>query len=168
MRFLKDPAIRFQWLVTILVALIIGPIGLCLYWAADRQLPILAQSGVFVGWDKNNPRIGWIEWTGIRQRVCDGTSYRWLVDGIVVELPPIHVWSNGKVDNPDKKSSSWRVAFEVPEWFRHNGSYRARILYQCNPLQKVFPLIVQLPDIAFKMPDGEVEPLSHEIQNPTP
>lgn len=168
MRLFKDPASRFQWLVTILVALIIGPIGLCVYWAADRELPILGQSGVFIGWDENNPKIGWIEWTGIRQRVCDGTSYRWLVNGVVIELPQIHVWSNGKVDNPEKKPSSWRISFEVPEWFHHNASYRARILYQCNPLQKVFPLIVQLPDIPFEMPGAKKESLSTDLQSPTP
>lgn len=168
MRFLKDPASRFQWLVTILVVLIIGPIGLCLYWATDREMPILAQSGVFAGWDEHNPRIGWIEWTGIRQRYCEGTSYRWLVDGVVVELAPIHIRYNGEAPVVNKKTSSWRVPFEIPEWFRQNASYRVRVEYSCNPFQKLYPLVVTLPDIPFEMPGAVKESLSPNSQAPTP
>lgn len=159
---------RFRATIYLLLAIIIGSLGLCAYWAADRQLPIAAQSGKFVGWDEHNPHIGWIEWTGVRQRYCEGISYRWLVNGVVIELAPIHVRYNGNVDNPEKKSTTWRVAFEIPEWYKHNGSYRVRIEYSCNPFQKFFPLVVSLPDIPFKFPGGATELLPPESLNVIP
>lgn len=168
MKFLGDSSSRFQLLVPVLVMLILGSIGLCLYWAADRELPILAQSGVFVGWDEHNSRIGWVEWTGIRQRYCDGTSYRWLVDGVVIELPTIHIRPNQEEDVPDKKLSTWRVAFEVPEWFHQNASYRVRVEYSCNSWQKLFPLVVSLPDVPFEMPGGQHDSLLENFQSSIP
>ncbi len=57
MQFLNEKR-RFPLKVYGLLAIIIGSLSLFGYWAADRQLPIMAQSGKFVGWDENNPRIG--------------------------------------------------------------------------------------------------------------
>ena len=122
----------------------------------------MAQTGRFVGWDDKNPRIGYVEWTGVRQRYCDGISYRWIVNGVVIELSPIHVTYRGEVNNPKKEPTKWIVPFEIPEWFHHNASYRVRVSYACNALQKVFPLVVDLPDIPFKMPDDKTGTLTED------
>ena len=156
---------RFRATIYALLAIIIGSFTLCMYWAADRQLPILAQSGKFVGWDEKNPKIGWVEWTGVRQRYCEGVSHRWIVNSVVIELTPIHVTYRGEVANPERKASSWRVPFEVPDWFNHSASYRVRVSYSCNPWQKIFPMVVELPDVPFVVPGSPEPHLTPQDQN---
>ena len=126
------------------------------YWASDTREPIDQLEGRFIGWAPWNPRIGLIEWTGIRVRSCDGWSYRQLVNGHYVDLSAIRI--TGAPLDPSKKGQkqSWTVEFAVPPGFDHAGHYRVRPEYYCNPWQRtIWPLRTYPDDIPFPKPPPE-------------
>lgn len=129
------------------------------YWASDTSPPIKDLKGRFVGWSQYNPRVGIVEWTGVRGRSCDGWSYRQLVNSHYIDLEAKRI--TGAPLDPSKlgKEESWKVEFEVPKGFDHAGHYRIRPEYYCNPWQRtIWPLKVYPDDVPFPKPEGPSEP----------
>lgn len=137
---ITDPASRFTWGVSITSA-IIGIASIWIFYAAvlDRSPPISDLRGrvseVFPRPDGSHLMI--VEWSGVRQRYCEGVSHRWLVDGIVLPLPdlPTPPQINEKIGDRIK----YNIAVEVPAMFHRIGNYTIRTQHQCNLLQRQFP-----------------------------
>ena len=121
--------------------------------AADRTDPIEGLTGRFIGWSEHNPRIGIVEWTGIRVRSCDGWSYRQLINGHVNDLTPIKITRYDLKPEDAGKKESWRVEFELPRSIVHDGHYRIRPEYYCNAFHRaIWPITLTPADVPFKVP----------------
>jgi hypothetical protein len=150
---LSEPANRFMFLGVAFLLFIMGCSATVLYWALDDELPIVGVTGRFVGWDRNNPNVGRVEWTGLRNRYCDATVDHWIInDGKYVnfyetERPGSHIMHEAERGKPDIIYDS----FEVPSEVRKNlvnPKYRVRFEFVCNYLQKAFPLVVAVPELS--------------------
>lgn len=134
-------------------------VGVCVYWYLDDQHPIEEIEGRFLGWDDVNPRVAWIEWSGVRTRSCEGSNTRMIVNGTQEDLPSKQIVYNGPVSNPERKRETWRNSFELPpQYYAYQehpkkAKYRARWEYWCNVWQRrISPLVVYPPDIEFEIP----------------
>lgn len=177
MDVLKSSQKRFQWVGAVLTLLIIAPIALCVYWLIDRTPPLKAVTGQFMAWDKENPRSGHIVWRGIPVREdCEGTIYRYIVNGEIVTLMPRKWEYRGPVLNDqvsidkrdiDKQDPiTWDAPFEVPPHITHDAAYRNRMEFICNPLHKLWPIPISPPDVPFKLPDA-AKTRSEVVPGPT-
>ena len=124
-------------------------------WALDDAPPIEAMAGraVAVHVRDDGAVAVLVEWTGRRARLCDGYSYRWVLDGSITQIP-------GAVHPPPPASEvgavqTWRVWVPVPPDIHDGaGAYRIRMLFACNPLQRLFPIVVDPPDVPFTIDRG--------------
>jgi hypothetical protein len=141
---------RFQVLAPLLFAALAGLAVLFAAWAADDEPPIENMVGRAISVDVRDDGAATVlvEWTGRRLRLCDGFSYRWIIDGYITQLasavhPPEPASNIGKV-------MTWRVSIPVPPDLHDGaGAYRIRMTFACNPLQRIFPIIVDPPDVPF-------------------
>lgn len=140
---------RFLWLGPLLAVILVLFCSVFVYWLIDRRPPLIAASGEFIGWDNNVPRRGHVVWRGIQRRACEGTIYRYIVDGEIVTLPPRPWEYRGPIDNPKDDPTTWGASFDVPDHINHDAAYRNRIEYICNPLHKLWPIVVAPPDVPF-------------------
>jgi hypothetical protein len=147
---MKTSERRFQWLGPILAVLVVSILGIFGYWLVDRDPPLDAVSGEFAWWEKDTPRRGHVIWRGIPTRSdCEGTIYRYIVDGEIVTLPPRKWEYRGPLENPNNDPITWDAPFDVPNHIDHDASYRNRIEFVCNPLHKLWPIPVAPPDVPF-------------------
>lgn len=153
MEIMKTSEKRFQWLGPILALIVVGFLGLFIYWLLDRTPPLQAVSGTFIGWDHGTPRRGHVVWRGLQVRDnCEGTIYRYIVDGEIVTLVPRKWEYRGPIDsNPNGDPTTWHAPFDVPNHIDHDASYRNRIEFVCNPIHKFWPIPVAPPDVPFKL-----------------
>ena len=148
----RNPERRFLYFGHFFAFTIVFVVGLLGYWLIDRTPPMMGVTGKFIGWDQTHPNIGHVEWRGVQMRSCSGRAYRWIVNGVVIPLPSREIEYHGPIDRDDRDPLAWRTFFEIPDWLGHPASYRVRIEYHCNPLQKFFPIIVAPPDVPFPLP----------------
>lgn len=148
---LKSAEWRFMYLGPPIAILVVISLLLFGWWFADRQQPMEALTGTFVGWDEKIPRRGHVVWKGIPVRSCPGTVYRYIVDGEIVILPPKKLEYQGPIENEAKDVRTISADFDLPERIKHDASYKIRILYKCNPLHEYFPIIVAPSDVPFKL-----------------
>jgi hypothetical protein len=85
-----------------------------------------------------------------RNRVCPGYVHRLLRDvttgKIVAIYDPIPIslaWTVGDVETAK--------TFELPEGLPSYVKYQAKVCFRCNPLQEIFPLCTDAPDIVFSV-----------------
>jgi hypothetical protein len=120
------------------------------YWLVDRQPPLIAVSGRFAGWDREVPRRGHVVWGGIQVRAdCEGTIYRFIVDGEIVRLEPRKWEYRGPVDEEEQIPTTWDAPFDIPPHINHDAKYRNRFEFICNPLHKFWPIPVSPPDVPY-------------------
>jgi hypothetical protein len=148
----RSPERRFLYVGHFFALTIVIVVGLLGYWLIDRRPPMMGVTGKFIGWDQVSPNIGHIEWRGVQTRSCSGRAYHWIVNGVVIPLSSREIEYQGPIIPDDGDPLTWRVTFEIPDWLDHTASYRVRIEYYCNPLQKFFPIIVAPPDVSFSLP----------------
>lgn len=158
---------RFLYFGPVFVVIILAVIFLFAFWMLDRSPPIRALTGQFIGWDSEKPHLGHVEWKGIQSRSCRGKVYRWIVDGVVIQLAPKDIQYSGPIDNPNKDPTTWRTTFTVPEWLEHDASYRIRIEYVCNPLHVYQPIVIAPPDVKFQLP-ADMQTRSGYSHDPEP
>ena len=168
---LKSAEWRFQYLLPPIALLTLISLSLFGYWFADREQPMQALTGTFVGWDENIPRRGHVVWKGIPKRSCPGTVYRYIVDGEIVILPPRTIEYKGPIENDNNDITTVNAYFDLPERIKHDASYKIRIEYECNPLHEYFPIIVAPSEIKFKLApymenDGKVSENSGPLIGP--
>lgn len=149
----------FLWVGSAATVVLVGSAALFITWMLDREPPLKAVSGQFVGWDNEVPRRGHVVWRGIQVRSeCTGTIYRYIVNGEIVALPP-RLWEyRGPIDNPEESPRTWEAPFDVPQHINHDAAYRNRIEFICNPLHKYMPIIVPSPDVPFELREEDKEP----------
>ena len=135
----------------------------------------LAQVENFLGWDKNEPNRAHVEWTAVRHRSCDGMMYRWAFSGTdMVELESTAVQDFSFPEDEIGKPVKWYSTFLVPTWFKDNAknpTYRLRMEFYCNPLQRHSPLIVAPPEVPLTVTErakDAVEPPRVQSQRNTP
>ena len=158
---LRRPENRFLYLGPFFALVILVILGLFGYWMLDRRPPIYGLTGKFVGWDAKDPRVGHIEWKGVQVRSCPGRVYRWIVNGVLVQLPSREIEYAGPIDKPDHEQTTWHITFTLPDWLDHDAAYRIRIEYVCNPMHKYQPIVVSPPDVPFTLPPGHP---SHSVR----
>lgn len=145
----------FLWLGVVFLAGCLVPPAVALWWSLDRQAPLSALAVEFAGWDGGAPGTALVEWSGVRHRSCPGKAYRWLIgQGRVWELPPESVPYAGSMETFAGGTSRWVTHVRVPpDASRHAGplSYRVAFEWECNPLQRWWP-------VALTVPDAEIPP----------
>ena len=140
----------FLWVGSIACLLLVGCAALFISWVIDREPPLNAVSGKFAGWEADTPRRGHVIWRGIPARDdCEGTIYRYIVNGEIVTLPPRQWEYRGPLDSPGNDPITWDAPFDVPNHIDHDASYRNRLSFVCNPLHKLWPIIITAPDVPF-------------------
>lgn len=159
-----------MWLTGIIAvpaALFICVLG---FWLIDRQPPITAVSGRFLGWDESVPRRGHVLWGAIRVRDdCEGTIHRYIVDGEIVRLEPRKWVMNDPIDPGEGIPTTWDAPFDVPPHLNHDAKYRNRFTFICNPIHKFSPIIVTAPDVAYHLRDEDkVVPYQRSDAEPEP
>jgi hypothetical protein len=85
-----------------------------------------------------------------RNRSCPGYVHRLLRDAetgkVVAIYDPIPVsltWAYGDTETAK--------TFEIPEGMPPRVKYQAKVCFRCNPLQELFPLCTDVPDIVFSV-----------------
>lgn len=160
-QIMKEPGQRFMFLGVGFLLFIMGCSGLTLYWALDNELPVTGMSGKFIGWDKEDPNVGHIEWTEVRHRFCDVKASRFVYNGLdMADVTTKDTKRSHEVlpEGERHKTRKRWTTFEVPPGFRETATepkYRVRLEYSCNPLQNVFPLIVAPPEVSLKVTEGK-------------
>jgi hypothetical protein len=158
-QMLREPANRFVFLGVAFLLFIMGCSAITLYWALDDELPLMGVTGTFRGWDKDNPNLARIEWTGQRNRYCDASVYHWIINnGKYVDFYETHRPGSIIMNEAEKgKPETIYETIEIPEEVRHNlvnPRYRIRFEFACNHLQKAFPLAIPVPELSL-MPSEE-------------
>lgn len=148
---LRSAEWRFQYLLPPIALLTLISLSLFGYWFADREQPMLALTGTFIGWDEHIPRRGHVVWKGVPKRSCPGIAYRYIVDGEIVILPPRMIEYKGPIENEKNDITTVSTYFDLPERIKHDASYKIRIEYKCNPLHEYFPIIIAPSEVRFKL-----------------
>ncbi len=131
---------------------ILSVIGTVAYWVLDTSPPIVDIHTKFLKWDEERPNLLWISRSGVRVRQCPGKVHRWLIGRAVVQLPEYYLpYPHGTPLGPFQDE----VAVEVPEWETSITSYRANVYYACNPIQRLIPLTVIIPDVPIPPRKGD-------------
>ena len=139
-----------MWVLGVVGVCVVSSICLLGYWLIDRDPPLVAVSGRFLGWDPNVPRRGHVKWGAIQTRPeCEGTIYRYIVNGEMRRLDPRKWEYRGPIDNPKPIPTTWDAPFDVPVDINHDASYRNRFEFICNPMHKFWPIIVPAPDVPY-------------------
>lgn len=141
--------LKRYWIIGFFVALVCGQFA---YLAADNQPPysyIVDKSYI-----KPNPahpgRQIIVHWEFKINRLCPGIVIRTIADAITgasISYDPAPVFNQVKFGD-----TSLERTFFLPEGMLPGKKlYRAHAEYVCNPLQRIWPLKVQTPDIAFEV-----------------
>lgn len=130
-------------------ALIIAQLGLIVWWACDRDPPISEVGMPQIRSQTDNLIIISRVWT--QHRDCPGVIHRWLVDGVVLQLPDTAVIEGAPIDQPRQT-----FAFiENPAAMTGEVRYVAQARFICNPLHHIWPLIVNLQQVEIDLgPSG--------------
>jgi hypothetical protein len=130
---------------------VLATLMLLAFWLLDQRTPMANIQGHVVGGDRNDPQIVYIERTGTKLRSCDGFSHRWLVDkhGFLFELRDDHI---PYPEAPSNKPEKWIFRVEVPPAMRGELIYKTIFYFTCNPIQRLFPIEIDVPDIHFEFP----------------
>ena len=149
---------RFRTIAPLLFAALVALAGLFGYWLLDNDPPLENMTGKVVSVEVH-PDGGAqviVEWMAMLRRVCHGNSIRWIINGYITPLPdiaypPTHPADVGRV-------IKWRVPIAVPKDFHDTGAYRVRVGYECNPLHRLFPIVLDPPDVPFHIDRPEPAP----------
>ena len=142
---------RFRFLAPLLFGVLALLAGLFAYWALDSTPPLENMSGKVVStevYPDGSAKVI-VEWMAVRRRLCHGNSIRWIINGYItplpdIEYPPPHPGEVGQV-------VKWRVPIPVPKDFHDEGTYRVHIVYECNLLNRLFPITIDPPDVPFRI-----------------
>lgn len=140
---------RAQWIIGAVLALLLGGVA---YMAADNQPPydyIIEQSYV-----RPNPahpgRQITVHWELKINRICPGVIVRTIVDAKTkarVSYDPALALVTVRAGD----TSLERTFFLPEEMLPGPKLYRANAEYICNPLNRIWPLKVQTPDLYFEV-----------------
>lgn len=166
----------FKYLAYFCSSVLVACSAVLLFWGfLDHQVPVTGVNGYFLGWDKNEPNRAHVKWTAVLHRSCDGMMYRWAFSGTdMVELESTAVQDFSFPEDEIGKPVKWYSTFLVPTWFKDNAqnpTYRLRMEFYCNPLQRHSPLIVAPPEIPLTVTErakDAVEPPRVQSQRNTP
>ena len=152
-QMLREPGNMFMVLGVAFLLFIMACSATVVYWAIDNEPPLVGVTGTFRGWDKQNPNIARVEWTGQRYRYCDATVDHWIINNgryvsfYETQRPGSHIMDEAEKGKPDTIYETIEVAPEVRRNLI-NPKYRIRFEFVCNYLQKAFPVIVTAPEIS--------------------
>lgn len=157
------PGLFFTIIALMLTIFTFAALGIMGYWAVDQASPVTNMQGRFIEWSKDDPDIAWIRWTGHRNRACPGTVNRWIVNGWVHALPTTSLpypdgLPIGSMDNV--------IPIEIPHHLDGGMTLRTRVDYSCNPLQRIVPFSINLPDV--QIPERPQTSLPRPSITPTP
>ncbi len=139
----------FPVLVTLLFAVILGPIALVGWWALDTAPPVRNIRGVAL-----TPVVApgerlVVEWKATFARICPGVSRRRFMDGFFVDLPD-HRLRGIPPGAEIGTEATWRTSMIVPanmppgQW-----TFESRPEFSCNPVQRLAPIVVEAPFVPF-------------------
>jgi len=156
-----------MWLLGVLGVVSAVVVSVLFYWLIDRAPPLTAVSGKFLGWDTEVPRRGHVKWGAIQTRPeCEGTIYRYIVNGEMRRLEPRKWEYRGPIDNDKQIPVTWDAPFDVPVDINHDASYRNRFEFVCNSLHKFWPIVVSAPDVPYYLREQDkVIPYVNGIPN---
>lgn len=146
----KDEACRFTILALWLLAITFIPLAISTYWFLDTEPPVTVISSRVIGTAYGSQRTVVVEHILKRNRFCEGIAHRWVVNGVVYQLSPLWVGDQAATrrklpKDPDHETT--RSIVDMPSILGRTGTYRSSIYYSCNPLQRILPLIVDIPDV---------------------
>ena len=163
-----------MWVMGVCGVLCVVSLSLLGYWAIDRDPPLVAVSGKFLGWDPDVPRRGHVKWGALQARPeCEGIIYRYIVNGEMRRLEPRKWEYRGPVDNPKSVPTTWDAPFDVPVDLNHDASYRNRFEFVCNWVHKIWPIVITAPDVPYYLREQDkiipyVDGNSPSITEPAP
>lgn len=155
---LTDPTCRFMFWAIPMSTVILLVLSLGVFWALDRQPPSTILHGWAAGYDATKKEIVIVREI-FRNRYCPGVIYRWIIDGIVLQLPPVLV--DPGISRLRATSSGYETvmtAISAPPLALDSFVLRTEVHYACNPLQLLFPLVVEAPPIAISI--SSLKPIS--------
>ncbi len=167
MEYLKEdlhsPGPFFTIIALVLTVITFVSLGVMGTWALDSSSPLKNMEGRFVKWSDDDPDIVWVQWKGSRDRVCPGSIVRWITNRWVHSLPTTSLpypdgLPIGDIDN--------MTPIEIPHHLDGPMVLRTRIDYSCNPLQRIVPFSVQLPDV--EIPARPPSQTQRPTVSPTP
>lgn len=152
-QMLREPSNRFMILGVSFLLFIMICSATVLYWAIDSEPPLTGVTGTFAGWDKDNPNIARVQWTGQRNRYCHATVDHWIINNgkYVSFYETTRPGSNLVLEGDKGKPETIYETIEIPAEVRQNlvnPKYRIRFEFSCNYLQKAFPIIVAAPELS--------------------
>lgn len=141
---------KWKWEMRLHRAIGISIACLLAYWAIDRANPApnAQPPKLETPYVRNGDELK-ISYVVDRKRECPVVIYRTIIDATKVrwELETYNLASAGPVGHDE-----YTRAVVVP-WKTADGpaKYRVVLVYTCNPLHTIVPLIVRLPDIDFEI-----------------
>lgn len=140
-----------NWIAGAVTILFVAPV---LWMAMDRQPPYTGHVGRLIPPD---PRPGdpvSVEWKLTIHRVCDGWVQREVIDSqgviCVYERQPAirrdQLFGQQKGSEADRLNRQFRICERAATG---PARYRAITCYECNPLQRWWPVCTRTPDINF-------------------
>jgi hypothetical protein len=126
--------------------------GPALWMLLDRDAPFIVTSGRI---DPPNPKVNGsivVTWDVRSTRSCQPSSgstvTRTIIDskGVKHTYAPIHaVYGTPEQREPDEVKRT----IPLPENITGPAKYSSVACYACNPLQELWPICIQMPEIAF-------------------
>jgi hypothetical protein len=146
----------FHILALIVTVGALFPLMAIVYWALDRQTPVANLHGQFDQWDESSPYNALISWTADRHRICQGKAFRWVFGDRPYNIHPIDLPPPGAAEQLGGRGVVWTVSVPIPaealRTHRKTVTLRVRLVWQCNPLQQFWPIVLDAPDIAIPVP----------------
>lgn len=126
------------------------------FWVLDRQPPTVVLRTTIMNEPVRPGEELRIKYAVQRLRSCETNVDRSLFDADLVRVILEDIAFNGA---PGPLGESVYVAtVPIPRNFaRGTGHYRVVTKYVCNPLQRIWPVVVENPDVYFRV-DGEPLP----------
>lgn len=144
---LNAPGLFFTIMALLLTIFTFVALGVMGTWALDHKTPLSNMEGRFIKWGDEDPDIVWIQWTGHRTRACPGTINRWIASESSEWVHSLPTMSLPYPDGLPIGNMNNMVPIEIPHHLDGPMILRTRVDYSCNPLQRIVPFSVQLPDI---------------------
>lgn len=144
-------AFRVMFSVSVLLAVILAPIT---YWALDNQRPYAfdASKSVIIP----NVAIGndqmIVKWWVHVYRQCDGIITRELFDPQTQVILAVYDQQRASLSAVARGPGTLNKTFLLPRQIQTGRiGYRSRLEYYCNPLQRIWPIRYQTPDLFFEV-----------------
>lgn len=141
--------------IIFLLGCLIPPI-IVIRWSMDTELPLSTLSGKFLRWDPARPNTAIVEWTGVRNRLCPGVIYRYVIGDQVWDLAENRLPYAGSLEAQTGKTVKWVVAVDLPPEARDSTlgemKYRVTAEWRCNPLHQWWPLTLTTEDVVIPNP----------------